>query len=219
MFSSIAAAPASCIARAYSVQPSGRDAVEARDHGDVDGRGGALQQAQIAARAVVLLGHGREVGQRLGEALGCRRRPAGRPARPPPAAAPRTARTARPRRRRRPPAAGRRRRCATAARRTPRAGCAARGPCSWSRAPSVVIPPGVGREVARRCGWPSPRRSASAGRPSAARGRAGARPRPGWTWPAPGSAALPCGSRPAGIRGLGESSRNGLPPPARTTGS
>src|SRR5207342_3219375 len=77
----------------------------------------------------------------------CRRRPSGRPARPPPAAAPRTASEERPRRLPRPRAAGRRRRCGTAARRTPRAGCATRGPCTWSLAPSVVIPPGVGREI------------------------------------------------------------------------
>ena len=49
---------------------AGRDAVEAGDHRDVDGGRGALEQAQVAARAGLLLGGGREVGQRLGEALG-----------------------------------------------------------------------------------------------------------------------------------------------------
>ena len=57
--------------RARVVGPAaGRDAVEAGDHRDVDGGRGALEQAQVAARAGLLLGHGREVGQRLGEALG-----------------------------------------------------------------------------------------------------------------------------------------------------
>ena len=49
---------------------AGRDAVEAADHRDVDGGGGALEQAQVAARAGLVLGGGREVGERLGEALG-----------------------------------------------------------------------------------------------------------------------------------------------------
>ena len=57
--------------RARVVGPAFRgDAVEACDHRDVDRRDGALQQAQIAAWARVLLGYLREIGQRLGEALG-----------------------------------------------------------------------------------------------------------------------------------------------------
>ena len=155
-------------ARVVASSPPGVTPLRLRDHRDVDGGGGALEQAQVAVRSGVLLGAGREVGERLGEALGGLvdepRDPRGLLA----AAAPRTARTARPRRRRRPPAAGRRRACRTAARPRPRAGCAAQGPGSWSRAPSAVLA-GVGREAARRRGWPSPRTSASAGRPPAGR--------------------------------------------------
>ena len=51
MFSSIAAAPASCIARGVVGPAAGRDAVEAADHRNVDGGRGALEQAQVAARA------------------------------------------------------------------------------------------------------------------------------------------------------------------------
>ena len=68
MLSSMAAAPASCMARAWSVQ-LGRDAVEAGDHRDLDRRRGALEQIQIAAEAGVLHGDGREVVERLGKAL------------------------------------------------------------------------------------------------------------------------------------------------------
>ena len=46
------------------------DAVEARDHGNVDGRDGALQQDQVTTGAAVLFDHGGEVVQRLGKALG-----------------------------------------------------------------------------------------------------------------------------------------------------
>ena len=49
---------------------AGRDAVEAADHRDVDRGGGALEQAQVAPRAGLVLGGGREVGERLREALG-----------------------------------------------------------------------------------------------------------------------------------------------------
>ena len=49
---------------------AGRDAVEAADHRDVDGCGGALEQAQVAPRPGLFLSGGREVGERLREALG-----------------------------------------------------------------------------------------------------------------------------------------------------
>ncbi len=49
---------------------AGRGAVEAADHGDVDGSDRALDEAEIAAGADLLLGSGREVRERLGEALG-----------------------------------------------------------------------------------------------------------------------------------------------------
>ena len=167
MFSSIAAAPASCIDAGVAGPAAGRDAVEAGDHGDVDGGRGALEQAQVAARAGVLVGGRREVGQRLGEALG--------------------AGVGQPRVARRLAAqllleqrvqhdradAGVRepahavRRSATAARRTRRAGCAARGPCSVV-ARSISDPCERRRGTAARRGRPSPRRPASAARPPAA---------------------------------------------------
>jgi hypothetical protein len=57
--------------RARVVGPAaGRDAVEAGDHRDLDGCRGALEQAQVAARARLRFGLGWKVGQRLGEALG-----------------------------------------------------------------------------------------------------------------------------------------------------
>ena len=49
---------------------AGRDAVEAADDGDRHGRRRSLEQAQVPARAGLLLGDVGEVGQRLGEALG-----------------------------------------------------------------------------------------------------------------------------------------------------
>ena len=87
-----------------------RDAVEAADHRDVDGGHGALEQAQVGARAGLLFGLVREVRQRLGEALGCRPLPSPHPAPPAGAAAPRRASRAPPRRPRRRPAGARRRR-------------------------------------------------------------------------------------------------------------
>ena len=68
MFNSIAAAPASCIDRVAG-PTTGHAAVEAADHGNGDQAGRAFEQAQVPARAVVLVGCVREVGQRLGEAL------------------------------------------------------------------------------------------------------------------------------------------------------
>ena len=57
--------------RAGVVGPAaGCDAVQAGDHRNVDRGGGALEQAQVAPRAGLVLGGGREVGERLGEALG-----------------------------------------------------------------------------------------------------------------------------------------------------
>ena len=50
--------------------PAGGDAVEAADHRNVDGGRGALEQAQVAARAGLLFGRVREVRQRLCEGLG-----------------------------------------------------------------------------------------------------------------------------------------------------
>ena len=58
MFSSIAAAPASCIGAGVIGPPLGGDTVELRDHRYIDGRRGALQQNQVTAGAAVLLGHG-----------------------------------------------------------------------------------------------------------------------------------------------------------------
>ena len=49
---------------------AGGDAVQAGDHRNVDCGGGALEQAQVAPRAGLFFGGGREVGERLGEALG-----------------------------------------------------------------------------------------------------------------------------------------------------
>lgn len=48
----------------------GGDAVEACDHGDVDGRDRALQQVQVALGADAPFDHGRKVIERFGEALG-----------------------------------------------------------------------------------------------------------------------------------------------------
>ena len=157
---------------------AGRDAVEAGDHRDVDGGGGALEQAQVApwARPRPRRRPGSRTATRRSSR--CRRRPAARSRPPRGAAAPRRASTARPRRRRRRRAAGRRRRSARAATPTRRAGCAARGPGSGSTGPSAVLA-GVGGEVLRRRGSPSPRRRPSAGRPPAGPARAAARPRPG----------------------------------------
>ena len=42
---------------------AGRDAVEAADHGDLDGGRRALEQAQVAARAGLVLGGFGEVGE------------------------------------------------------------------------------------------------------------------------------------------------------------
>ena len=70
MFSSIAAAPASCMARAYSVQPSGVTPFRLAITGMSTEDGGALEQGQVGARSAVLLGHRGEVAERLGEALG-----------------------------------------------------------------------------------------------------------------------------------------------------
>ena len=53
------------------VDPAGgRDAVEAADHRNVDRGRRTSEQAQVAARAGVVFGRFREVGERLGEALG-----------------------------------------------------------------------------------------------------------------------------------------------------
>jgi hypothetical protein len=49
---------------------AGCHAVEAADHGDVHGRGGALEQAQVTPRASIGVRVGRKVGQRFGEAVG-----------------------------------------------------------------------------------------------------------------------------------------------------
>ena len=49
---------------------AGRDAVEAGDHRNLDAGRGTLEQAQVATGAGLVLGGGREVGERLGEALG-----------------------------------------------------------------------------------------------------------------------------------------------------
>ena len=148
MFSSIAAAPASCMARAYSVHPSGVTPLRLAITGTSTADDGALEQDQVAAGAAVLLDHGGEVAERLGEALGglldepdgsCRllsqllleqreqNDRADAAVRQPPDAV---------------------EACTTAAMGTPRAGCAGRGPCSWSRGPSA-LPAGIGRELAR----------------------------------------------------------------------
>ena len=72
MFSSIAAAPASCMAWAYSTQRAGRGAVETADHRDVDGGDGAFDEAEVASGPDHLLGRGREVRERLREAVAAR---------------------------------------------------------------------------------------------------------------------------------------------------
>ena len=46
------------------------DAVEARDHGNLDRGHRAFEQRQVGVRAAVLLGNGGKVTERLGEALG-----------------------------------------------------------------------------------------------------------------------------------------------------
>ena len=96
--------------------PPGVTPLRLGDHRDVDRCGRALQQAQMAAWAGVLVG--RRAGSRTATRRSCRcRRRASRASQLGllAAAAPRTASAARPRRRPRRRAAGRRRRCGTAA--------------------------------------------------------------------------------------------------------
>ena len=49
-----------------------RAAVDAADHGDPDRRGRPLEQAQVVARSVILVGDVRKIRQRLGEAIRAR---------------------------------------------------------------------------------------------------------------------------------------------------
>ena len=72
MFNSIAAAPESCIDRAYPAQLPGVLPLMLPITGTDDRGGRSFEQAQVPARPVVVVGHLWEVGQRLSEAVRAR---------------------------------------------------------------------------------------------------------------------------------------------------